>query len=187
MIVVNPTGGGLSNGKLAQATATPADVLSGKTFFAGGKDIKTGTFDLSLANATAAQVVKGYKFYAGNSTLKTGTLVPGGRIKTGSFNSMDEIDATLTIHCGFKPLMIVIDGDYTGNSLNGISITYCYTDGSGVFHSETIYKDASYDDREQVFYNVVSQTASGFIVKNINGGEEGIFYRNRRYYYYAVG
>lgn len=43
MIVVNPTGGGLSNGKLAQATATPADVLSGKTFFAGGREMQTGT------------------------------------------------------------------------------------------------------------------------------------------------
>ena len=43
MIVVNPTGGGLSNGKLAQATATPADVLSGKTFFAGGREMQIGT------------------------------------------------------------------------------------------------------------------------------------------------
>ena len=55
MIVVNPTGGGLSNGKLAQATATPADVLSGK------------------------------KFYAGDDTLKTGTLVPNFKTATGEF------------------------------------------------------------------------------------------------------
>ena len=45
MIVVNPTGGGLSGGKLAQATATPADVLSGKTFFAGDATLKTGTLN----------------------------------------------------------------------------------------------------------------------------------------------
>ena len=45
MIVVNPTGGGLSNGKLAQASATPADVLSGKTFFARDATLKTGTLN----------------------------------------------------------------------------------------------------------------------------------------------
>ena len=37
------TGGGLSNSKLAEATATEADVLAGKTFYAGDKELKTGT------------------------------------------------------------------------------------------------------------------------------------------------
>lgn len=36
-------GGGLSSGKLAQATAAEADVLSGKKFYAGNKNLKTGT------------------------------------------------------------------------------------------------------------------------------------------------
>ena len=36
-------GGALSNGKLKLATATAADVASGKTFYAGDKTIKTGT------------------------------------------------------------------------------------------------------------------------------------------------
>lgn len=36
-------GGALSKGKLKLATATAADVASGKTFFAGDKTIKTGT------------------------------------------------------------------------------------------------------------------------------------------------
>ena len=38
------TPGGLSNSKLKLATATESDVVSGKTFFAGDKTIKTGTF-----------------------------------------------------------------------------------------------------------------------------------------------
>ncbi len=36
-------GGGLSSGKLAQATAAESDVLSGKKFYAGNKNLKTGT------------------------------------------------------------------------------------------------------------------------------------------------
>ena len=36
------SGGGVSNTKLAQATATAADVRKGKTFFAGDKELKTG-------------------------------------------------------------------------------------------------------------------------------------------------
>ena len=36
------SGGGVSNSKLAQATATAADVRKGKTFYAGDKKLKTG-------------------------------------------------------------------------------------------------------------------------------------------------
>jgi len=43
MIVINPVmGGGLSGAKLALATATEADVLSGKTFYAGSGELRTG-------------------------------------------------------------------------------------------------------------------------------------------------
>lgn len=37
------SGGGLTNAKLALATATEADVADGKTFYAGDKTLKTGT------------------------------------------------------------------------------------------------------------------------------------------------
>lgn len=42
------SGGGLSGGKLALATAQATDVLSGKTFYAGDKVIKIGTLNPSL-------------------------------------------------------------------------------------------------------------------------------------------
>lgn len=42
-------GGGLSKSKLALATAVPSNVQAGKTFYAGDKELKTGT--LTLANA----------------------------------------------------------------------------------------------------------------------------------------
>lgn len=41
-------GGALSNGKLKLATATAADVASGKTFYAGDKVIKTGEYTPTL-------------------------------------------------------------------------------------------------------------------------------------------
>lgn len=44
MIVINPImGGGLSLAKLAAATATPEDVLAGKKFYSGSKELQIGT------------------------------------------------------------------------------------------------------------------------------------------------
>ncbi len=44
MIVVNPLGGGgLSNAKLALADAAADDVLAGKKFYSGSKELQTGT------------------------------------------------------------------------------------------------------------------------------------------------
>lgn len=103
-------GGGLSSGKLAQATAAESDVLSGKKFYAGNKNLKTGTLALSgsagtgdvlkgatfykddpkskltgtlalSGNANAAQVLSGYSFYKDNAKSKlTGTMANRGSI-----------------------------------------------------------------------------------------------------------
>ena len=73
-------GGGLSSGKLAQATAAESDVLSGKKFYAGNKNLKTGTLALS-GNANAAQVLSGYTFYKDNAKSKqTGTMANNGAV-----------------------------------------------------------------------------------------------------------
>ena len=103
-------GGGLSSGKLAQATAAESDVLSGKKFYAGNKNLKTGTLALSgsagtgdvlrgatfykddpkskftgtlalSGNANAAQVLSGYTFYKDNAKSKqTGTMANNGGV-----------------------------------------------------------------------------------------------------------
>ena len=71
-------GGGLSSGKLAQATAAESDVLSGKKFYAGNKNLKTGTLALS-GSAGTGDVLKGATFYKDDPKSKlTGTLALSG-------------------------------------------------------------------------------------------------------------
>lgn len=66
------TSGGLGNSKLKLATATANDVVSGKTFFAGDKVVKTGTWVPRLklltsghwsGDATRSLSVSGYSVY----------------------------------------------------------------------------------------------------------------------------
>lgn len=119
-------GGGLSSGKLAQATAAESDVLSGKKFYAGNKNLKTGTLALSgsagtgdvlrgatfykddpkskltgtlalSGNANAAQVLSGYTFYKDNAKSKqTGTMANKGAVSA----SVDP-GSTYTIPAGY--------------------------------------------------------------------------------------
>lgn len=80
-------GGGLTNGKLALADADASDVMSGKTFYAWDKEIKTGTFDLSAADAGPGDVLSGKKFYSEDKTLKTGTyVIPQKLMDFGSYS-----------------------------------------------------------------------------------------------------
>lgn len=53
------SGGGLTNAKLALATATEADVADGKTFYAGDKTLKTGT-GYKQETGTVATVYNSY-------------------------------------------------------------------------------------------------------------------------------
>ena len=57
----------------SRATASTSDVLSGETFYAGNKTLKTGTLSLT-ATAGTGDVLQGKTFFSGNSTRKTGTL-----------------------------------------------------------------------------------------------------------------
>lgn len=102
-------GGGLTKSKLALADATAGDVLSGKKFYAGDKEIKTGTFDLSAADAGLNDVLSGKKFYAGDKELKTGTFVPRLKLlKSASRVGSGQISITVT---GYSVYYYVFD-DY---------------------------------------------------------------------------
>ena len=63
----------------AKADASADDVLLGKKFYSGNKDLKVGSLvventNFEIATATANDVLSGKTFYAGNSELKTGGL-----------------------------------------------------------------------------------------------------------------
>lgn len=60
------SGGGLTNSKLAMATASAADVISGKKFYSGDKSIKTGTL-IERGGSVAAQ---SYVLYNSNVYLR---------------------------------------------------------------------------------------------------------------------
>lgn len=119
-------GGGLSSGKLAQATAAESDVLSGKKFYAGNKNLKTGTLALSgsagtgdvlrgatfykddpkskltgtlalTGNANAAQVLSGYTFYKDNAKSK----LTGSMANRGTWTSTISPGSSVTIPAGY--------------------------------------------------------------------------------------
>lgn len=67
---------GLTNSKLELANATAAQVMSGRTFYAGNKELKTGTLSLT-GNASTGDVASGKTFYSNSFIKQTGTLSKG--------------------------------------------------------------------------------------------------------------
>ena len=68
---------GLSESKLELANATAAQVMTGKTFYAGNKELKTGTLSLT-GNATTYNVLYGNTFYSNSFTKQTGAMKNNG-------------------------------------------------------------------------------------------------------------
>lgn len=73
-------GGGLSNAKLAQATAADTDVLTGKKYYAGGKTIREGkmpnrgNWGTTIAPGGAVTVPAGYHNGSGQVTVRAARL-----------------------------------------------------------------------------------------------------------------
>lgn len=70
-------GGGLTNSKLAQATATESDVLSGKTFYASSKNIRTGNIASKAAES---------KTITPSSSSQSYTFATSGKMCTGNMS-----------------------------------------------------------------------------------------------------
>lgn len=83
-------GGGLSNAKLAQATAADTDVLTGKKYYAGGKAIKEGkmpnrgNWGTTIAPGGAVTVPAGYHNGSGQVAVRAARL---RRKVLGNFNT----------------------------------------------------------------------------------------------------
>lgn len=77
---------GLTNGKLELANATAAQVMSGRTFYAGNKELKTGTLSLT-GNASTGDVKSGKTFYSNSFTRQSGTLSLSGNATTSDVAS----------------------------------------------------------------------------------------------------
>ena len=68
-------GGGLTKAKLALATATEAEVFVGKTFYAGGKTLRTGTALSEATDVAPENLFNGKKAYTNGGKLVTGTAL----------------------------------------------------------------------------------------------------------------
>lgn len=104
-------GGGLSKSKLALANAALSDVLSGKTFYAGDKNLKTGT----MANRGSISAT----LNPGGSKSYSAGYYSGGTIIC---NSVESAIKHITFHAAYGAKQ---NGDvYTysvGNKIIGVS------------------------------------------------------------------
>lgn len=141
-------GGGLSNTKLAQATATVNDVLSPKTFFSGNATLKQGTIqsmggsDFTLdANNTSHTFTTSGKYCTGNMNVITNvmnadskTFTPSASTQTDTFTTSGKLckgDMTVTVNPvpGLEAWKII-----SGQSIAGVSGT-AYNAGSSSWQS----------------------------------------------------
>jgi hypothetical protein len=97
-------GGGLSSGKLAQATATEADVLANSTFYAKGKTLRTG--NVPRRGDWGATIAPGESV-----TVPDGKHDGGGRVSAKALRTV-----TITMVTGGGPWSYT----FTGGTLVGI-------------------------------------------------------------------
>lgn len=138
------SGGGLTGGKLAQATAEEDEVFAGKTFYAKDKKLKTGTALATVSTATAGQILNGFTAYNNNGTLLTGAALsepitattddvnPGmtyydqnGVLRTGTRKKevkteIFQMDGTYTVPAGITEISVrLFGGGGKGSSQGG--------------------------------------------------------------------
>lgn len=95
-------GGGLSASKLAQATATENDVLTGVPFYAGNKTLKEGTLALT-GNVTAGAMLEGTSGYASDPHQKIDGSIP--------------VRGAWGAHLGYGAQTVVPPGYHNGNGV----------------------------------------------------------------------
>lgn len=122
------TPGGLSNSKLKLATATAADVASGKTFYAGDKTIKTGTFiqhDIAY-HWYETKAVNGADYFGSCGCFvipgKSAKKVDWGGSASGNFISYTNSGQNFTIKA-LKNCKVTVNSVYNKGSVNTQTLT----------------------------------------------------------------
>lgn len=96
------SGGGLSNGKLELASATEAEVLSGETFYAQDKELKTGT--MANQGAWSATIDPG-----GSVTIPQGYHNGGGKVSNN--NTVSQTTASQSVANGTSTATVTFTKD----------------------------------------------------------------------------
>lgn len=139
------SGGGLSNSRLALATATAADVAEGKTFYAGDKALKTGT-------------LVPYKYATGTATWTN---------QSSGF--------TVTVEVGFRPSMIAFYSQKSLSSRVNSIVGWAYNSSTSnpnyftgmIMMNVDIY--SSHPTYAGYLGEYISVTDTSFTVKSITG------------------
>lgn len=122
---------GLNNSKLKKASAGTSDVLSGKTFYAGDKNLKTGSFNLGAANANPWEVLEGKTFYSNNNkSLQYGTVKNAKNASSIRLDSQNDIPLFYGINSGFHQNT---DGGYRFCIWTNMNSGRVYVDGSNTW------------------------------------------------------
>lgn len=122
------TPGGLGNSKLKLATATASDVASGKTFYAGDKTIKTGTFiqhDIAY-HWYETKHVNGADYFGSCGCFvipgKSATKINWGGSASGNFISYTNSGQKFTIKA-LKNCKVTVKSVYNKGSVNTQTLT----------------------------------------------------------------
>ena len=127
-------GGGLNDAALALADATPDDVAAGKTFYAGDKELKTGTAQVS-------------KVVCGTQALTLGNP-----------------SAAQTVEVGFRPKFVIAIAvpDINGQQYGGHARYAIYNNGTGLAYY-TSYRNTGFGFYQYPDYTtVLNITDTGF-------------------------
>lgn len=130
--------GGLTNSKLAQANSGTGDVLSGKTFYSGDKNLKTGTLSLS-GSAGDGDVLSGKTYYNNDAKAKR----TGNMANRGAWGTTISPGGSVTIPPGYH---------------NGGGVVYANTSGVKNIRYASVTQQAS---RGHFIYTIPSGTLIG--------------------------
>ena len=138
-------GGGLTTSKLALATATEGEVLNGKTFYATGKALRTGTMPNHGAWSTTAN--------AGSSvTIPAGYHNGAGKVSAAAVDGVVLMDSMIQrsttfsgYYTGYSAFVVIIAKDYGGNDGNGVNQASVSPSSGRVASNIKLYTN-DYDD-----------------------------------------